>query len=88
MVDLSHPIGGGVSDGINTDICSMKYRSVREAVEVLRALGPSAKMAKFDVDSAYYNMRVCHGDKTAFGYEMERSAIFRHSVTIWAEIST
>ena len=40
IVDLSHPQRGSVNDGIEPSVCSWKYASVDEAVEVIRRWRP------------------------------------------------
>ena len=42
IVDLSCPSGGSVNDGIDTDMCSLSYASVDDAVELITSLGQGA----------------------------------------------
>ena len=73
IVDLPHPRGALVNDGIEWELCSMKYTSVDEVVsmdEVVRmvvALGPGAQMAKFDIESAYRLILVHQDDRAMLG---------------------
>ena len=53
IVDLSHPIGASVNDGISPDLCSLRYASVDEAVNVIRRLGRDAQLTKLDIKDAY-----------------------------------
>ena len=53
IVDLSHPAGFSVNDGIEPDICSLSYASVDSAVAVIMHLGKSTALAKLDLESAY-----------------------------------
>ena len=53
IVDLSHPTGASVNDGIQPELCTLKYTSVDEAVRVVLSSGSGTVMAKFDVQSAY-----------------------------------
>ena len=53
IVDLSHPQGGSVNDGIDPSVCSLKYASVDEAVEVIRRWGSGTLLAKLDLKAAY-----------------------------------
>ena len=52
-MDLSYPEGGSVNDGITPELCSLWYPSVDNAVKVVLALGRGARLAKFDIQSAY-----------------------------------
>ena len=53
IVDLSHPIGASVNDDISPDLCSLRYASVDEAVNVIRRLGRDAQLTKLDIKDAY-----------------------------------
>ena len=67
IVDLSHPRGASVNDGIEPELCTLRYTSVDAAVRKLVALGPGAEMAKFDVESAYRVVPVHPADRPLFG---------------------
>ena len=53
IVDLSHPEGRSVNDGISGELYSLQYMSIEEVVRRLLKLGPGAQMAKMDIKSAY-----------------------------------
>ena len=53
IVDLSHPEGKSVNDGIDSSRCSLQYVRIDDVVKQLLHLGPGALMAKLDVKSAY-----------------------------------
>ena len=53
IVDLSHPKGASVNDGIESELCSLSYTSVDAAVRIIMAMGPGVLLAKFDIESAY-----------------------------------
>ena len=52
ITDLSHPPGASVNDGIDTDLCSLKYVSVDMVAEIVDALGRGSLMAKVDIEAA------------------------------------
>ncbi len=64
IVDLSHPKGESVNDGIEPELCSLKYMTVDEVVQ---AIGPQTKMAKFDIESAYQLIPVHLEDRPLLG---------------------
>ncbi len=39
IIDLSHPTGHSVNDGIRKDLCSMKYMTVDEAIRKIIMVG-------------------------------------------------
>ena len=49
IVDLSHPQGFSVNDGIDPSLFSLSYTSVDEAVNRFSQLGRGTLMAKFDI---------------------------------------
>ena len=53
IMDLSHPEGASVNDGIEPELCSHSYTSVDEAVRWIRVHWWGMLMATLDVDSAY-----------------------------------
>ena len=53
IVNLSHPEGKSVNEGINSSRCSLQYVQVDDIVNQLLQLGPGALMAKLEVKSAY-----------------------------------
>ena len=53
IVDLSHPPGASVKDGIEPELCSLSYASVDDAVAIITRLGRGTKLAKLDLESAY-----------------------------------
>ena len=64
IVDLSHPIGFSVNDGIPKDLCSLSYITVDTAIQHILSLGPGSLLAKLDVKSAFRLLLVhvadCH----------------------------
>ena len=58
IVDLSHPAGHSVNDGIPKDLCSLTYITVDMAIEQLVTLRKGTLMAKIDIKSAFCLMPV------------------------------
>ncbi len=50
---MSFPEGHSVNDGIPSDLCSLKYSTVADAVELIRCQGKDALLSKLDLKSAY-----------------------------------
>ena len=67
IVDLSHPEGRSVNDGIDPGLCSLKYVRVDDVVRRLVQMGPGAEMAKIDVKSAYRIVPVHPSDRWMLG---------------------
>ena len=53
IVDLSHPTGSSVNDGISSNLCSLHYASVDEAVRIIKHLGRNTQLVKLDIKDAY-----------------------------------
>ena len=73
IVDLSHPDGRSVNDGISSELCSLHYTRVDEVARQLLQLGPGALMAKLDVKSAYRIVSVHPQDRSLLGMKWENS---------------
>ena len=69
IVDLSHPDGFSVNDGIEPELCSLRYTSVDEAVQAILSLGQGAQMAKVDIESAYRIIPVYPTDRLLLGMQ-------------------
>ena len=67
ILDLSHPEGASVNDGIEPDLCSLKYASIDDAVEVVLKKGKGTKLAKLDLESAYRMVPVHPQDRHLLG---------------------
>lgn len=67
IVDLSHPPGGSVNDGIYSNLCSLCYASVDKAVSIIRKLGRGTQLVKLDIKDAYRIIPVHPGDYHLLG---------------------
>ena len=69
IVDLSHPKGRSINDGIPKDLCSMSYITIDDAIERIVALGPGTLLAKIDVKSAFRLIPVHPADRHLLAME-------------------
>ena len=69
IVDLSHPKGKSVNDGISSDLCSLHYTSVDDALRIIGGLGKGTLLAKFDLRSAYRIVPVHPTDRLLLGMQ-------------------
>ena len=64
IVDLSHPAGHSVNDGIPKSLCSLSYVTVDTAINHILSMGPGALLAKIDIKYAFHLLPVhpadCH----------------------------
>ncbi len=67
IVDLSHPEGHSVNDGLEPELCTMRYTSVDVAVARVMAHGVGTSLAKFDIESAYRIVPVHPDDRPLLG---------------------
>ena len=67
IVDLSHPAGVSVNDRIESELCTVKYTSVDEALRVICMLGPGTLMESLCVESAYRIIPVQPTDRLLLG---------------------
>ena len=67
IVDLSSPHDQSVNNGISANLCSLRYASVDNAVEIITSLGRSSLLAKFDQSNAYRILPVHPDDQPLLG---------------------
>ena len=76
IVDLSHPKGSSVNDGIDPSLCSLSYTSVDEAANRILQLGRGTLMAKLDIQSAYRIIPVHPDDRWLLGMRWKNSILY------------
>ena len=56
IIDLSHPHGRSINDGIPPSLCSIKYITIDDAINQILSLGRGTMMAKINIKmlSDYY----------------------------------
>ena len=47
IVDLSSPHGASINDTIDSSLCSLRYASIEDAVQLVRQLGPETLLANW-----------------------------------------
>jgi len=67
IVDLLHPKGRSVNDGMSKPLCSLKYVTVDEAIREITRLGQGALLAKIDIKSAFRLLPVNPADRHILG---------------------
>lgn len=67
IVDLSHPEGASINDGIPPERCSLRYPSVDDAVWIINKLGRGTLLAKWDIKNAYRMVPVHPADRKLLG---------------------
>ena len=69
IVDLSSPEGASVNDGVSTDLCSLTYASIDDAVALIIRKGRGTRLAKVDLENAYRMVPVHPDDRLLLGME-------------------
>ncbi len=67
IVDLSHPRGHSVNDGIDPALCSLSYASVQDAVSFIAQLGVNTQLIKLDLKNAYRILPIHPDDMSLLG---------------------
>ena len=67
ILDLSHPQGTSVNDGIDSNHCSLSYVSVDDIAQSVVHFGPGALLVKCDVKSAYRQVPAHPEDRPLLG---------------------
>ena len=63
IIDLSHPAGHSVNDGIAKHLCSLSYITVDTAISHIITLGPGTLLAKIDIKHAFRLLPVHPADR-------------------------
>ena len=71
IVDLSHPKGVSVNDGIESELCTLSYASVDDAVSVILQKRQGTLLAKLDLESAYRIIPVHPQDRHLLGMQFD-----------------
>ena len=53
ICDLSSPAGASINDGISSNLCSLQYATVDDAVKLIQQLGRGSQLVKLDIKYAY-----------------------------------
>ena len=69
ITDLSHPEGVSVNDGIQSELCSLRYTSVESVAAAAQRLGRGALLAKLDIKATYRLVPVHPQDRYLLGVE-------------------
>ena len=69
ITDLSYPPGESVNDGIDPELCSLRYTSVDDVATVAAGLGQGALMSKVTIETAYRLVPVHPDDRPLLGME-------------------
>ena len=69
IVDLSFPGGSSVNDGIDPELCGLRYTSVDVACQRVLELGQGAVLAKFDVSGTFRTVPVHPDDRHLLGMQ-------------------
>ena len=78
VVDLSHPRGHSVNDGIPKSLCSLKYVTIDEAIQGILQLGWGALLAKIDIKSTFRPLPVHPADRHMLGMQWRMA----HTLTL------
>lgn len=76
IVDLSHPRGHSVNDGIPKHLCSLSYISVDDAIDHILLTEPNTLLAKIDIKNAFRLLPVHPADRHLLAMEWEDRIYF------------
>ena len=63
IVDLSHPVGHSINDGIPKSLCSLSYITVDQAIGHIQKMGRGTLLAKIDIKHAFRLLPVHPADR-------------------------
>ena len=89
-MDLSHPKGNSVNDGIDRAYCSLSYIKVDKIVQSVLFLGRGCQLAKIDihVESAFRNVPVHPHDCHLLGLSWNGALYIDTGASFWDSLGT
>ncbi|XP_077774252.1 integrase/recombinase xerD homolog [Podarcis muralis] len=69
--NLSYPKGGSVNDAIPQELCTVRYATFDQAVQLIRKFGKGALLAKCDIESAFRLLPVHPEDFRWLGFKFD-----------------
>ena len=84
---LSHPKGNSINDGIDPELCAVKYASFDDAVQLVASVGKDALMAKADIQSAFRLLPVHPEEFQLLGMKVKGSFFVDKSLPMGASCS-
>ena len=76
IVDLSHPHGRSINDGVSPELCSLAYASIDQASAMIVRLDRCTELAKLDVASTYWIIPVHPKDRPMLGMEWKGACMW------------
>ena len=73
IIDLSHPKGNSVNDGIPKPLCGLSYITIDDAINGILRSGPNTLLAKIDIKSAFRLLPVHPADRHLLAIEWKNS---------------
>ena len=71
IVDLSYPCGHSINDGISSELASVSYASVDDAVQLILQLRKGSELVKLDLKQAYCQVSIHPHNQHLFGVVWE-----------------
>ncbi|XP_072051535.1 uncharacterized protein [Amphiura filiformis] len=84
---LSYPEGKSINDGIDPDVCIVKYASFDVAVQLVISTGKGALMAKADIESAFRLLPVHPEDFQLLGMKLNNQFFVDKALPMGASCS-
>ena len=80
ITDLSYPSGGSVNDGIPSQLCSLTYVTIDDAILNILKSGRNTMLAKIDIKSAFRLLPVHPADRHLLGVRWREAIYLDHCV--------
>ena len=80
IVDLSSPWGASINDGIDPALCSLKYATMDNVMEVVRDLGRGTQLVKMDLSEAYRIVPIHPDDHYLLGIKWQGDVFIDRSL--------
>ena len=73
---LSYPEGTSINDGIPQNLCSVNYQTIDDAIKLIQYYGPSALLAKSDIEHSFKLIPIHPSDFELLGFAIDGKFYF------------
>ena len=69
--NLSNPEGTSINDGISTDLCTVQYQTIDDAIKLVKHYGKSSLLSKTDIENSFRLVPISKQDYDLLGFSID-----------------
>lgn len=84
---LSFPMGTSINDGILSEVVSVHYQTLDDAIQLIQCIGPGVLMAKTNIEKAFRILPVHPSDYELLGMKIENKFYYDIALPMGCSLS-